>query len=158
MTIACSVVVTALLAALLRVPSRDARLRASPAQLSSIDAGPWLSPAPPSSRSATPVAIARGPPSDTPPPSRSATPVAGPHTATGPKKPVPDARYRKSRNLYETLEQGRETGVPTAPITKPVLLAPAGGWLQVEAAIKPVRDGTAALLRWYVQQRHGPRR
>ena len=52
---------------------------------------------------------------------------------------MPDARYRKSRNLYEALEQGRETP-SAATVTKPVLLAPAGGWLQVEAAIKAGAD------------------
>jgi len=53
-----------------------------------------------------------------------------------------DARYRKSTDLYERLEQGRGGG-PTrraAPVTKPVLLAPAGGWPQVEAAIKAGAD------------------
>jgi len=63
------------------------------------------------------------------------------------RTPVPiaalaDARYRKSTDLYERLEQGRDGG-PTrraAPVTKPVLLAPAGGWPQVEAAIKAGAD------------------
>jgi len=53
-----------------------------------------------------------------------------------------DARYRKSTDLYKRLEQGRGGG-PTrraAPVTKPVLLAPAGGWPQVEAAIKAGAD------------------
>merc|ERR1711965_738029 len=55
-----------------------------------------------------------------------------------------DSRYRKSTELYEALEEGRASGsaevVPPAPTTKPVLLAPAGGWPQVEAAIKAGAD------------------
>ena len=53
-------------------------------------------------------------------------------------KAVADSRYRKSTALYEQLEEGRGAeGEPlAAPVTKPVLLAPAGGWPQVEAAIK----------------------
>ena len=50
-----------------------------------------------------------------------------------------DSRYRKSSTLYETLEAGRASG-GAAPATRPVLLAPAGGWPQVEAAIKAGAD------------------
>ena len=50
-----------------------------------------------------------------------------------------DSRYRKSRDLYESLEEGRGNSRP-APITRPVLLAPAGGWPQAEAAIKAGAD------------------
>ena len=55
---------------------------------------------------------------------------------------VADSRYRKSRGLYERLEEGRDSSgaPPAAPITRPVLLAPAGGWPQVEAAIKGGAD------------------
>ena len=54
---------------------------------------------------------------------------------------VADSRYRKSTDLYKQLEDGRSDGAsPSAPATKPVLLAPAGGWPQVEAAIKAGAD------------------
>ena len=56
-----------------------------------------------------------------------------------PHASLPDARFRKSRTLYEQLEEGREC-VPPVPASKPVLLAPAGGWGQVEAAIKAGAD------------------
>ena len=54
---------------------------------------------------------------------------------------IADSRYRKSTDLYKQLEDGRSDGAsPSAPATKPVLLAPAGGWPQVEAAIKAGAD------------------
>ena len=52
---------------------------------------------------------------------------------------IADARRRKSTDLYERLEEGR-TESAAAPATKPVLLAPAGGWPQVDAAIKAGAD------------------
>ena len=62
--------------------------------------------------------------------------------APQPLAAVADSRYRKSRGLYERLEEGRDSNEapPAAPITRPVLLAPAGGWPQVEAAIKGGAD------------------
>ena len=61
--------------------------------------------------------------------------------ATQPVAHIADSRYRKSTGLYERLEQGREGGEQQlAPISKPVLLAPAGGWPQVDAAIKAGAD------------------
>ena len=61
--------------------------------------------------------------------------------APQPLAAVADSRYRKSRGLYERLEEGRDSNAPpAAPITRPVLLAPAGGWPQVEAAIKGGAD------------------
>ena len=55
------------------------------------------------------------------------------------KNKIADWRYRKSTGLYERLAQGRES-VTAAPVSKPVLLAPAGGWPQVDAAIKAGAD------------------
>jgi len=55
------------------------------------------------------------------------------------KNKIADWRYRKSTGLYERLAQGRES-VTAAPMSKPVLLAPAGGWPQVDAAIKAGAD------------------
>ena len=62
--------------------------------------------------------------------------------APQPLAAVADSRYRKSRGLYERLEEGRDSNEapPAAPITRPMLLAPAGGWPQVEAAIKGGAD------------------
>jgi putative protease len=56
-----------------------------------------------------------------------------------PRAALADARYRKSTNLYEQLEAGRASA-SAAPVSRPVLLAPAGGWPQVEAAIKAGAD------------------
>ena len=56
------------------------------------------------------------------------------------RAPLADSKYRKSTSLYKTLEEGVATALPSAPITRPVLLAPAGGWPQVEAAIKAGAD------------------
>ena len=70
----------------------------------------------------------------TPPASRSVIVRAPPVIAA-----LADSRYRKSTELYKRLEEGRAEAAP-APISKPVLLAPAGGWPQVEAAIKAGAD------------------
>ena len=67
---------------------------------------------------------------------------------------VADSRYRKSTDLYKQLEDGRSDGAsPSAPATKPVLLAPAGGWPQVEAAIKAGADAFGGLCAHQVRQR-----
>ena len=60
--------------------------------------------------------------------------------APQPRAAVADSRYRKSTGLYERLEEGQSEAPQAAPITRPVLLAPAGGWPQVEAAIKGGAD------------------
>ena len=60
--------------------------------------------------------------------------------APPPHAALADSRYRKSTGLYEQLEVGRANADPAAPLTKPVLLSPAGGWPQVEAAIKAGAD------------------